>query len=759
MTLTYWDWHAPNSLNPPLKAVDAGGTGSPLLEQPILWGPHGLTSVSDYTPGGRNQLGSRNCTAGAALDSYEDRSYHLSAAPSTISTGDGLASKIIAVFGTPHTKKAVSVFFRLSLADVSGEIFILAMNGSDGGNTNPYGNNPTMSFWCVNGFLAVQYGGSSYGLSAHVTDTLFPIAANTTYRIEVGVVRDASAGEIRVYATEEGNNDSATQVFALTGLITKVGSDTGISRVWWGHFRYSGGAVTAGGGADVSSIVIRNGADVLSDADFFFEQNVTPHISANRVVSQGHYNDLAADVSLLDENTFTEAGDYISYGGGGIPKQSWLSTASLPIAGAGGSVVGFVGRVVFSDGDTNNADFVRDYCQVFLRIGGTDYDSPEATNATYINNATILGAPSVVPYFFASSRQWLTNPATAAAWTPTGLDGLEWGCRLCSAWSGVTPTWTGEQNAEAQIVAFAFGEVLWTTLAATTAPTVPDDLTAECEPCTDASAARFLDSHLTYDGHPDDDSEVVLFMSPGADWTTPGLTHTLTSRDSPFLAGDAGNAILLGDLEGDYVVLNVTAYVSADELTVTNATAVPTSLQDILTTEWARMVDEISGLDHLEGETVYSNQDGMPGGPYTVTGGAITLIDVGGAGGAFSAVATIGLRITADLETLDFDVPAGSKSAIGGAKQINQVTIQADKSRSFTMGDPDNAEEGFKPYTLLNIDGNDDLDWALVTRKGNFVLPARADNAGRVFIRHTDPLPLTIITITPKVDLTGKVGS
>jgi len=150
--------------------------------------------------------------------------------------------------------------------------------------------------------------------------------------------------------------------------------------------------------------------------------------------------------------------------------------------------------------------------------------------------------------------------------------------------------------------------------------------------------------------------------------------------------------------------------------------------------------DTFAGLDHLEGEDVVAVGDGsavMVDGElatFTVTGGAVTLP------AEFSNV-HIGLPIVADFETLDLDVQG---SAIRDKKKrVGSVVILVDKSsRSFLSG-PDTAS--LTRYELGTFEAIADEH----TGQIEVGLSTSWNEHGRVFIRQTDPLPLTILGILP----------
>lgn len=162
--------------------------------------------------------------------------------------------------------------------------------------------------------------------------------------------------------------------------------------------------------------------------------------------------------------------------------------------------------------------------------------------------------------------------------------------------------------------------------------------------------------------------------------------------------------------------------------------------------------DTFAGLDHLEGEVVAVVGDGEvvyngdPNGAdaatYTVTGGEITLP------AEYSEV-HIGLQIAnAEIETLDLDV-AGS-SVRDKLKRVGAVTLLVDKSsRSFYAGPSDDDLLQYLP------EPHEDDDADEFTGQLEMAVKAGYGPYGRVLVRQTDPLPLTILGILPNTLLGG----
>jgi hypothetical protein len=151
-------------------------------------------------------------------------------------------------------------------------------------------------------------------------------------------------------------------------------------------------------------------------------------------------------------------------------------------------------------------------------------------------------------------------------------------------------------------------------------------------------------------------------------------------------------------------------------------------------------VTTLTGLGHLEGQTVWAVADGTPVGPLTVTSGAVTLPTA-------ASVVHVGLPYTCDLETLDLDV-SGS-NVRDQQKRVNSVTLLLeDSTRAFKAG-PDFA------HLKTNVAGTWETFAPLFTGQDEIVLPSEFGRYGRVCIRIDQPLPLTVLGVIPNVEIGG----
>ena len=155
--------------------------------------------------------------------------------------------------------------------------------------------------------------------------------------------------------------------------------------------------------------------------------------------------------------------------------------------------------------------------------------------------------------------------------------------------------------------------------------------------------------------------------------------------------------------------------------------------------------DTITGLDHLEGETVSILADGAVHPQRVVTGGSITL-DVE------ASTVQIGLPIEADLQTLPVAAMLKDGSyGQGHVKNVNKVWLRVYRSSGIFVGPQfDNLTEA-KQRTTESYGSPP----ALKTDELCITISPSWSNGGQVCVRQSDPLPLTVISMTAEVVLGG----
>lgn len=255
--------------------------------------------------------------------------------------------------------------------------------------------------------------------------------------------------------------------------------------------------------------------------------------------------------------------------------------------------------------------------------------------------------------------------------------------------------------------------------------------------------AFFVDCGGTLDGRNTGNTTLELALTGGANWDSGNLA-TLYASAGIFIAPDEGRVFVLQNGD-DRVAVRVEQYVGADQLLVELLQRCPESLRDVQTKEWAFTFTQIGGLSFLEGKTVSIMADGAVHPQRVVTGGSITLDEP-------AAVIHVGLPITADIQTLPLaaNLQDGSFGQ-GRTKNVNKVWLRVHESSGIFVGpNAENLTEakqrGAEPYGRPP---------ALKTEEIPIMVKPSWGDSGQVFVRQSDPLPLTLVSATFEVALGG----
>ena len=154
-----------------------------------------------------------------------------------------------------------------------------------------------------------------------------------------------------------------------------------------------------------------------------------------------------------------------------------------------------------------------------------------------------------------------------------------------------------------------------------------------------------------------------------------------------------------------------------------------------------QVVNAVSGLNHLEGQTVSILSDGSTHPDKTVSSNTVTL-------DRFSNSVKIGLSYTSILKTMRIDAGAQNGTSQAKTKRIYEVTARLFESVGVEIGpDLDNMErvpfrtsanpmdQGIPPFT-----GDKEVEF-----RGDY------DTDGFMIVRQTQPLPLTILSLYPRL--------
>jgi len=150
----------------------------------------------------------------------------------------------------------------------------------------------------------------------------------------------------------------------------------------------------------------------------------------------------------------------------------------------------------------------------------------------------------------------------------------------------------------------------------------------------------------------------------------------------------------------------------------------------------------ISGLRHLEGETVTALADGNVVRNLTVTDGKVTLPNS-------ASKVHIGLDYTSYLQTLPIDVNAQDTVLRGKQKSVSSVVFTFLNSRGGWVGT--DSTNKFEIKSRYEADDYDEIELRSYDREVSMYATWNQD--GQVYFEQTDPLPVTVLAIAPEVSI------
>lgn len=151
-----------------------------------------------------------------------------------------------------------------------------------------------------------------------------------------------------------------------------------------------------------------------------------------------------------------------------------------------------------------------------------------------------------------------------------------------------------------------------------------------------------------------------------------------------------------------------------------------------------------TGLDHLEGKTVAILADGNVHPQKVVSGGMVTL-------NYEASVVHIGLPYTCDLQTLNVEFQGRDGTIQTRFKKITKATLRVEDTRGAFVGPTfDN---------LYEIKMRENENWgdpiALFSGDKEISFDCGSNKEGRVCVRMSDPLPITLLAIVSEVTMDG----
>ncbi len=158
-----------------------------------------------------------------------------------------------------------------------------------------------------------------------------------------------------------------------------------------------------------------------------------------------------------------------------------------------------------------------------------------------------------------------------------------------------------------------------------------------------------------------------------------------------------------------------------------------------------KKVSTITGLDHLEGETVSILADGSVLTDEVVVNGAIALQSA-------AAVVNVGLHKKSRLQTMRFEGGSVTGTSQAKHKRIYELGLRIYRTVGFNIGA---SEEEAEPVEFRTADMDMDEPVPLYTGDKLIPFPPAKDGErdGYVYIEQDQPLPCTIIAIMPKAEV------
>ena len=240
---------------------------------------------------------------------------------------------------------------------------------------------------------------------------------------------------------------------------------------------------------------------------------------------------------------------------------------------------------------------------------------------------------------------------------------------------------------------------------------------------TDNTSFNYLDSQLNYDG---------VSTTLNGDISNSATTITLT---------DASSFNSAGKIKINKEIIKYTGKSSNDLTGCTRGENLTTAAAHTSGDTVDQVVETLSGLSHLEGQTVSILADGATHPTKTVSSGAISLDRA-------AKKVKVGLAYTSLLQTMRIDAGSQNGTSQGKTKRIYEITLRLFETVGVEVGPDLNhmeripfrssanpMNEGIAPFT-----GDKEVEF-----RGNY------DTDGFIVIRQTQPLPLTVLSVYPRL--------
>jgi len=268
-----------------------------------------------------------------------------------------------------------------------------------------------------------------------------------------------------------------------------------------------------------------------------------------------------------------------------------------------------------------------------------------------------------------------------------------------------------------------------------------------------AVAAPIITNYVTFTA-----SSSVFAMGNEGDVIRIGNSNAPVSSTNAIAANGGGMATIVTYNSGTEVIANITNPITNVITDDPNRMPAP-----VTPNQWSLStpVDEVTGLNHLEGMQVSILADGSVMPTVTVADGSVLLPQE-----ASSIV--IGLPYTCQLQTLYLDPPTPTTTQ-GKRKNIQAVTVRMENSRGMSVGtnqpdsstQPNNATvpwvnmKEFKERTALIGAGN---SIPLFTGDERILVPGEWNKKAQVAVQTEYPIGCSVLAVIPEFSLGDSSG-
>ena len=247
-----------------------------------------------------------------------------------------------------------------------------------------------------------------------------------------------------------------------------------------------------------------------------------------------------------------------------------------------------------------------------------------------------------------------------------------------------------------------------------------------------------------------------FFLDSGLSLDSP-VTITGATQANPVVITAASHGFSNGD-EVDITDVRGMTELNGYRFKVANQSTNTFELQDLSSvningTSYTKYVDggearlavlSVSGLWHLEGDSVSIVADGSVVPAATVSNGAITLPNK-------ASRIQIGLGYSSTLETLPISIDLPTGSAVGRRKSISKVHIRVHRARGIFAGfNVDNLVE-YKQRAEERYGEPTQMETGVITLN----IKPNWNREGTIAIRQKDPLPVSILGLAPEIHFGG----